>query len=81
MLEVWNYEKDSIDSRLTLSFEIESVKASHHCLMLSSLSSLYVLHFPSLKPIFNGRAGNGFSIVYDISKEGLTIVHSTEIKG
>ena len=77
ILEVWNYQNDTIDCRLTFTFEIENLKASHRCLILSSLSSLYVLHFPSLKPIFNGPAGNGFSIVYDISKEGLTIVHST----
>jgi hypothetical protein len=77
VLEAWNYQKDTIDSRVTFTFEIENLKASHRCLILSSLTSLYVVHFPSLKPIFNGRAGNGFSIIYDISKEGLTIVHST----
>jgi hypothetical protein len=69
-LDVWNYEKNTIDSTLTFSFEIETLKASHHCLIFSSLLSLYVLHFPTLKPIFNGKAGNGFNIVYDISKEG-----------
>jgi hypothetical protein len=70
VLEIWNYEKDSVDSRVTFTFEIETLRASHHCLIFSSLTSLYVVHFPTLKPIFNGRAGNGFAIVYDISKEG-----------
>jgi hypothetical protein len=52
-LNVWNYENDSIDSKLTFTFEIVSLKASHRCIIFSSLSSLYVIHFPSLKPIFN----------------------------
>jgi hypothetical protein len=50
------------------------MKASHRCLIFSSLSSLYVIHFPSLKAIFNGRAGNGFHTVYDISKEGRALL-------
>lgn len=55
---------------MTFSFEIEHLKASHRCIILSSISSLYVIHFPSLKPIFNDFAGNGLDIVFDISKEG-----------
>lgn len=69
-LHVWDFEKDSIESKLTFSFDIVTLKASHRCIIFASLTSLYVVHFPTLKPIFNDAAGNGFDIVYDISKEG-----------
>lgn len=46
-----------------------------------SLNNIYVLHFPTLKPIYNGTAGNGLRVIYDVSEEGLTIVYDTNKKG
>jgi hypothetical protein len=35
------------------------------------------MHFPSLKPLYTTKAGNGFEIIFDISFEGLTLAHNS----
>ena len=80
-LLIWNYQSNLVDANMLLTFQIQSIKASHRCISITSSESLYVIHFPSLKPIFNEHAGNGLNMVYDISKEGLTLVYCTDIKG
>lgn len=59
---------------MTVNFEIEHLKASRRCILMSSLEHIYVIHFPSLKPIYEDFAGNGIRIVSDISREGKAIL-------
>lgn len=67
---LWDFKASRIASRLSIKAQIESVLASRRCLLLQSQEQLYVLHFPTLRPIYNGNAGNGFHIVSDLSREG-----------
>ena len=46
-----------------------------------SLNNIYVIHFPTLKPIYNNIAGNGLRVIFDVSEEGLTIVYDSINKG
>ena len=65
---VHDYIKNTICAKMRFSFEINSLKCSRRTILLASLEHIYVLHFPSLKPIYEGIAGNGIRIVYDISR-------------
>ena len=55
---------------MRVDFEVAAVRARKSCIALGGRDSLTVLHFPTLKPIFHEQVGNGFDLVFDISREG-----------
>ena len=51
-LVIYDYSTASVKARVTLNFIIEEIKTSRRTIALSSLQHIYVLHYPSLKPIY-----------------------------
>ena len=68
-------------SHLVIKHNIEQIKVGKNSIALGGLYTLSVIHFPSLKPIYDGFSGTGIHNVFDISNEGLTIAHNSQIKG
>lgn len=73
----WDIKTDNLQASITFNFAIEDIKASRRTVTITSMEHLYVIHFPSLKPIYEGFAGNGVKVAFDTSREGLTLAHST----
>jgi hypothetical protein len=69
-LVVYNYRTNTVAAKMAVNFIIERVIATHRSILMTSLDHLYTVHFPSLKAIYEGFAGNGISVVCDISREG-----------
>ena len=51
-LVVYNYRTKTKSARMVVNFIIENIKCTRRTVVLSSLEHIYVLHFPTLKPIY-----------------------------
>jgi len=66
-LYIYNWKEKKLAAKVKMQFEIEQIKTSKSCISLTNFDEIFVIYFPSLKPIYNGPAGNGAKIIYDIS--------------
>lgn len=80
-LKILDMMTDTCIAEATITFELEHLKASKHCIGLAGISEVAVMHFPTLKPICHETTGTGLFSIFDLSYEGLTLAYQCQKKG
>ena len=80
-LKILDLATDRFIAQLTITFPIETIKVSKHCIAMGGIGELAVVHFPTLRPICHEASGSGLINIYDLSAEGLTLAYQCQAKG